>query len=102
MRLHFGGSLLPSNSAEILKAIPCSFGQLQVQIKGENETHALVLTQGDKETIIASHPNGFSCHALAKRMVNETPERIKEQLEYIVRCGGSSLSIEAVIALINR
>jgi hypothetical protein len=83
---NIGGSILPSSSPKILTPIVCSFGTLQVKAQPELDTHSLFL--GD--TIIASHPNGFSCHALAERMQKGEWVRAMEQADYIVRCGGTA------------
>lgn len=87
MKTHnIGGSILPSNSPQILQSMPFKGKVLQVVSDYEHDTHHLKL---DGKTI-ASHPNGHSCHALAERMVAGDAERIQEQAQYIVRCGGTA------------
>jgi hypothetical protein len=81
---HIGGSLLPSNSPEILRPIPFNGGALQVVPDIEADTHRLTFN-GE---VLAEHPNGFSCHVLAERMVQGDLERVTAQADYIVRCGG--------------
>ena len=49
----------------------------------KQDTHGLFAENGD---LIASHPNGFSCHALAIR-IRDNSEALA-QADYIVRCGG--------------
>ena len=99
---HIGGSILPASSPEILAPINGGFGHLQVRVQPENDTHVLVLTQNDKETIIASHPNGYSCYELAKRIDGGTPNRIQDQAEYIIKCGGTALPTNVILALSKR
>lgn len=84
---NIGGSILPSNSPEVLSPLETSFGTLQVRVLEKEDTHALYL--GDKE--LARHPNGFSCRNLAKRMAAGDLTKVLEQAHYIVSCGGTSL-----------
>ena len=84
--MNIGRSILPSSCPAILEPVKCSFGVLQVRPQPEIDTHSLFL--GD--TIIASHPNGFSCYSLAVRLQKQEWERAIEQANYIIRCGGSS------------
>jgi hypothetical protein len=90
MKTNIGGSILPSSSPHILTPIPFKGGELQVCANVERDTHELIFSNGMERTVLAEHPNGYSCHALAKRMVNETLERAMDQAEYIVQCGGKS------------
>lgn len=41
------------------------------------------------ETVLASHPNGYSCRSLAERIVSGDKARINNQADYIVRCAGT-------------
>ncbi len=58
---------------------------LQVVADYQADTHHLTLNGN----IIASHPNGYSCHCLAQRIIKGDASRVKQQAEYIIRCGGS-------------
>lgn len=50
----------------------------------EEDTHGLfAVSTGD---LLAKHPNGFSCHCLAERLMSGN--RPAEQADYIVACGG--------------
>lgn len=81
---NIGGGIFNSNCAEILKPINFKNGALKVEPDYFNDTHHLYFD--DKS--FASHPNGFSCHSLATRLVLGDKDKIKEQADYIVRCGG--------------
>ena len=74
---------------------------LQVMPDEKMETHHLVLTRNNLPTIIASHPNGFSCHSLAERIIEGNANRITEQADYIVRCGGTAKSFVDIVAMIS-
>jgi hypothetical protein len=80
------GSLLPSNEPRILCPIETPFGVLQVRVIAERDEHGLFLG----ETLIASHGNGYSCHALLERMVKGDVVKVREQARYIVGCGGTA------------
>lgn len=81
---HVGGSLLASNEPRILEPIPYKDGTLQVRVLVDDDTHGLYL--GDE--LLAMHPNGYSCHVLAERMVKGDNISIHAQADYIVACGG--------------
>lgn len=83
-RRYVGGSLLPSNSREILSPIETAQGRLQVRVIPEEDTHGLFnATDG---ALLAKHPNGFSCHLLATRIRDGSDA--DAQADYIVHCGG--------------
>jgi hypothetical protein len=88
---NIGGSILPSSSPHILAPIDCAFGRLQVRVLDAEDTHALFLD----DTRIASHPNGYSCHCLAARLVAGDAKRVIDQAEYIIACGGVA-DLEAI------
>lgn len=75
-----GGSILPSNDAQILKPR----ADLQVRVIAEHDTHGLFRVSDG--TLLARHPNGYSCAELMKRIISGKKPR--EQAEYIVMCGG--------------
>lgn len=49
------------------------------------DSHGLFL---GADTLLAQHPNGYSCHILADHIRNGYGERAAEQGLYIVACGG--------------
>ena len=87
MKTHnIGGSILPSSCPSILQPMPFRGRVLRVVPDYEADTHHLQLNG----VTIASHSNGHSCSALAERMIAGDLKRIRDQAEYIVRCGGRS------------
>lgn len=88
---NIGGSILASSCPQILQSMPFKDGRLRVVPDYEADTHHLQLNG----QTIASHPNGYSCHALAERMIAGDTKRIQDQAEYIVACGGES-NFEAI------
>jgi len=93
---NIGGSLLPSSSPHILKPIPFKHGRLQVYPWPEMDTHYLAFVTERESITLASHPNGFSCYALAERTISGNVQRVREQAEYIVRCGGTTYAIDRI------
>jgi hypothetical protein len=97
MNRNIGGSLLPSSSPEVLRPILYLDGVLQVIPDEAADTHRLFYIKGEKRTELASHPNGHSCHELAKRIIaysahapdKENRLRYLEQAEYIILCCGT-------------
>jgi hypothetical protein len=87
---NIGGSILPSSSTSILQPMTFKSGKLQVRPMEKEDTHTLVFVTGTEVITLASHPNGFSCYALAERMIRGEEQRTREQAEYIIRCGGSA------------
>jgi hypothetical protein len=81
---NIGGGIFNSNCAEILQPIKFKNGTLKVGADCINDTHYLYFNDAP----FASHPNGYSCHSLASRLVLGDENKIKEQADYIVRCGG--------------
>lgn len=98
---NIGGSILPSSDSQILQ--PMRFGArvLQVHPIMEADTHGLFLETPHGPSLLATHPNGYSCHALAKRMVEGDAQRVKEQAEYILACGGTVCEIAAILELLS-
>jgi hypothetical protein len=87
---NIGGSILPSSNPQILQPLKFSGGELQVRANLDRDTHELWFTAGEQSRKIASHPNGYSCHALAKRIAGETRVRAVDQAQYIIDCGGTA------------
>ncbi len=66
---NIGNSLLPSSNAQVLSPIAFSGGTLRVVPDENYNTHFLVFESDGYRKLLAQHPNGFSCRALADRMV---------------------------------
>ena len=98
---NIGGSLLPSSDPRILTPIKYADGVLVVIPLPTEDTHALVFRRGDAETTLASHPNGYSCHSLAERIISGNHQSVSEQAAYIVACGGTSLSTDEIFKTIH-
>lgn len=81
---NIGGSFFSSSSPEILRPIKFKNGILKVEPDYFNDTHYLYFNNKS----LASHPNGYSCYAFATRLISGDKNKIKEQADYIVRCGG--------------
>lgn len=60
-------------------------GDLRVVRDEAADTHRLM--RGNR--IVASHPNGFSCHTLGKHLHEGNPIKAEKQANYIVACGGT-------------
>lgn len=93
---NIGNSILASSCEQILGPMPFGGRVLQVVPDYEKDTHHLTLNGAT----IASHSNGYSCHALAERMIAGDAKRIEEQAKYIVDCGGTA-DFEAIRAALN-
>lgn len=88
MSKNIGGSILPSSCPEIMQPIRVDGCELRVVEDPLHDTHHLVRTKAGRAAVIASHQNGYSCHALAVRMASGNSESVADQAEYICRCGG--------------
>lgn len=97
MARHIGGSLLPSNEPRILKAVETPFGILQVRIIAELDTHGLFHKHAAGESLLATHPNGYSCHALLERMVKGDAGAVRQQVQYILDCGGTARHVDHIV-----
>lgn len=70
----------------------------------ELDTHGLFLldlNQPGNEQLLAMHPNGYSCHSLAERILaawrkERTVAYVLEQFDYILRCGGLGKSRDTI------
>ena len=99
---NIGNSILPANNHLILRPIMVGQAVFQVVPNEPMATHHLIFTRdGVNSVIIASHPNGFSCHCLAERIIKGDIQRIKEQVEHIISCGGTSKSLDDILDLIS-
>lgn len=90
MTRHVGGSLLPSNEPRILQAVDAPFGSLQVRVIADLDTHGLFLARPKIETLLATHPNGYSCHVLLARMMQGDVDGVRKQVDYLLACGGTT------------
>lgn len=101
--MNIGGSLFSSSSPEIFNPLPFTSrlwpGVLQVSPDEANDTHHLMLVNGNSWTILASHPNGFSCHALARHISKGDADSAVRQLVYIIACGGTASAVGASVVL---
>lgn len=97
MARNIGGSLLPSNETRILQPVKTSFGTLQVRVIAELDAHGLFHKHANGESLLATHPNGYSCHALLKRMAAREIDRAVEQVKYILDCGGTARHMTHIV-----
>ena len=97
MSRNIGGSILPSNDPHILQPVETPHGVLQVRVIAELDTHGLFFKSKAGETLLATHPNGYSCRSLLERMVVNNAVRTREQVQYILDCGGTARRIEHIL-----
>lgn len=97
MARHVSGSLLPSNEPRILRPVETPFGTLQVRAIAELDTHGLFHRHARGESLLATHGNGYSCHALLERMVARDDAKIVAQVEYILDCGGTARHVQHIL-----
>lgn len=97
MARNIGGSLLPSNETRILQPVETSFGTLQVRVIAELDTHGLFHKHARGESLLATHANGYSCYALLERMAAKNVERVRQQAQYILDCGGTARHIDHIV-----
>lgn len=97
MTRHIGGSLLPSNERRILQPVETTFGTLQVRVIAELDTHGLFHKHAACESLMATHPNGYSCHVLLERMAKGDVDGTRQQVDYILDCGGTARHVEHII-----
>lgn len=110
MTRHIGGSILPSAGQGTYRVKEGLHGSFETRPLADLDTHGLYFACGSGETakryvLIASHPNGYSCDELAKRMIHgwttgET-KRAMEQFDYILACGGKGIDREAIEDIAN-
>lgn len=70
--------------------MPFKGGMLQVEAFQAADTHRLLFIREGQRESLARHPNGYSCHALAKRLLSGDADSVRAQADYIIRCGGAS------------
>ena len=98
---NIGGSILPSSAPHILQ--PMRLGALVIQVRAipEADTHGLFIETPHGPSLLATHPNGYSCHNLGERMTKGDKTRVREQAEYILRCGGTVRDMDAICELVE-
>jgi hypothetical protein len=94
---HVSGSLLPSNEARILQPVETPFGTLQVRVILELDTHGLFHKHPNGESILVTHGNGYSCYSLLERMVAKDTQRVRDQIGYILNCGGTARHVDHIV-----
>ncbi|WP_316196631.1 hypothetical protein [Bradyrhizobium sp. SZCCHNS3053] len=94
---HVGGSILPSSSSRILQPVDTPKGTLQVRVIPELDTHALVARHGNGESLLATHPNGFSCHVLLTELQRGNRAKAEKQIAYILDCGGTARNVDSIL-----
>lgn len=110
-KTNFGGSLLPSHDSSTYEILEGEYGKLQVKPINEFEEHVVMFLPNDKEkprgwTMLAMHPNGYSCKELAKRILdvwngNRDKYYALSQFDYILDCGGMGRDKSTIEAVIN-
>ncbi len=100
-RRHIGGSLLPSGGPEVYLSKRGEHGDFETRPLPDLDTHGLFYApRGHTFRLIAMHPNGYSCDELAKRILDAwesgKPERALQQADYILKCGGLSIDLDAM------
>lgn len=100
MARNIGGSILPSAGWGVYGVKRGLYGSFETRPLEERDTHGLYYSHGTEPdagelVLIASHPNGYSCDELAKRMIiawaEHERERALQQFDYILACGGSGV-----------
>lgn len=114
----YGDPILPASEPRILTVMEGAHGRLQVRPIAELEEHGLFYDPGTPTasghprgwTCLAQHANGYSCHALATRILAAwaAPEGIAraaaeehavDQHTYILRCGGLGRDADVIAAV---
>ena len=90
---NIGGSILPSSSPQVLSPIATPKGTLQVREMLHLDTHGLFIDS----RLVAMHPNGYSCRALAERIASGDAGAVRQQAQYILDCGGMTIAVEALV-----
>ena len=87
------GSILPSSSPQILEPIVTPKGTLRVRGMPDLDTHGLFVDS----RLVAMHPNGYSCWALAERIASGDAARVRQQAQYLLDCGGMTIAAESLV-----
>lgn len=94
-------SILPNSDATIFKPVNTEHGVFQVKLIPLIDDHGLFLDG----FLIVVHNNGYSCHNLAKRILDVWQGKrdrlyAVDQFDYILQCGGlgcSKTSLEWIV-----
>lgn len=103
MTRHMAGSLLPSQSSRTLA--PVTVGDWEFKIIPAPDLQTYVLTANGSN--LASHPNSYSLRELVDRIAahhngKTTANRVHEQWDYILACGGMTRSNTALDYYLGR
>lgn len=103
MTRHMAGSLLPSQSSRTLA--PATVGDREFKIIPVPELQTYVLLMEGSN--IASHPNSYSLRELIDRIAAHhsgriTANRVTEQWDYILACGGMTRSKSTLDFILGR
>jgi len=108
---NIGNSILPSSDRFVLQAKSGKHGTFETRALPDLDTHGLFYARAKGDyaghfILIAMHPNGYSCDALAKRILDawegkSTPERAMDQYRYILDCGGMGKSENSMQYIVN-
>jgi hypothetical protein len=105
---NFGNSVLGSHDDKTYEVLHGRFGNFQVRAWKEEETHAVFFCSLNNNdwTMLATHPNGHSCKALAERILQVwkqacPPKHALDQFHYILACGGTGQAEKYVVRIIN-
>lgn len=98
-----GGSILPSSEPRILQPLVGQHGAFQVRPLPELDTYGLFFD----DSLIATHPNGYSCHSLAERTLAVWEGARDEayamaQFDYILSCGGLGRARTAIEYIVQK
>jgi hypothetical protein len=72
-----------------------------VRVIAELDTHGLFHKHDRGESLLATHPNGYSCHELLVRMVARRVDHVRAQVQYILDCGGTVRHVDHIVASMN-
>lgn len=86
-------SILPNSDMTILQPINTVHGVFHVKLIEGLDDHGLFFN----DSLLAIHNNGYSCHNLAKRIIEvwegkRDRDYAIEQFDYILACGGMGRS----------
>lgn len=96
---HIGGSILPSTPSPLQSTF--AKGALYVAIEKDRDTHTLRWRHDEHISEIAIHPNGFSCAELGKRIECGEEGAIRDQVAYILACGGLTCHVDHIVNIAN-
>lgn len=112
---NMGGSILPSAGATTYVDKVGKFGTFQTRALADLDTHGLFYARNEGEwagkfILLAMHPNGYTCDALATRIVtawgdaegkSNDAKWALEQAQYILDCGGLARRMDTFEQLIK-